>query len=111
MPSGDDPEARLHLEFILNYMEIIDKALVDEIPKILILMLGHKLLDFLIGGYGKSLLRSVQKEIKNVKNIEEVMVRAYEHEERIKDLKNRKLVAERTLNVLNQTQEELNRIK
>ena len=36
MPSGDDPEAHLHLEFILNYMEIIDKALVDEIPKILI---------------------------------------------------------------------------
>ena len=111
MPSGDDPEAHLHLEFILNYMEIIDKALVDEIPKVLILMLGHKLLDFLIGGYGKSLLRSVQKEIKNVKNIEEVMVRAYEHEERIKDLKKRKMDAEKTLNVLNHTQEELNRIK
>ena len=74
-------------------------------------MLGHKLYDFVIGGSAKSLLRSVQKKIKNEKNIEEVMVRGYEHEERIKDLKKRKLVAEKTLNVLNQTQEKLNRIK
>ena len=40
----------MHVDFCLEYMEIVDKALVDEVPKIFILMLVHKLLDFLQGG-------------------------------------------------------------
>ena len=39
----------LHLDLALEYMEIVDKALVDEFPKISIMMLCHKLLDFIDG--------------------------------------------------------------
>ena len=31
-----------HLDLCLEYMEIVDKQIVDEIPKIFIMMLVHK---------------------------------------------------------------------
>ena len=108
LPSGTEDEAMLHLDFCLEYMEIVDKALVDEIPKIFIMMLCHKLLDFLAGGeeYPTSLLREVQKEI-NGSSPEEILVKSFEHEEMINDLKNRKSAAEKTIQILDQTQQRL----
>ena len=93
-------------------MEIIDKALVDEIPKIFIMMLGHKLLDFLAGGesYGSSLLRKVQKEVKSLR-AEDILVKSFAHEEMINDLKRRKEAAESTINVINRTFDQLGRFK
>ena len=49
MPSKEEEEAMLHLDLCVDYMEIIDKALVDEVPKIYIMMLVHKSLYFLGG--------------------------------------------------------------
>ena len=113
LPCGDEKEALLHLDVCLEYMEIVDKALVDEIPKIFIMMLGHKLLDYLRGGesYGTSLLRNVQKKIKTDMTMEDVMAKSFEHGEMMKDLKNRKSVAENTIYVLNQTKEALSGFK
>ena len=98
----------LHLDLALEYMEIVDKALVDEFPKISIMMLCHKLLDFIDGGdqYPVSLLRRVQKDVKTMEP-EKVLVKSFEHEEMIKDLKNRKRCAEETIKVVDDTFKEL----
>ena len=50
LPSTKEGEAMLHMDLCLDYMEIVDKALVDEVPKILIMMLVMKTIDFLNGG-------------------------------------------------------------
>ena len=42
LPSNRDDEAMFHLDLCLEYMEIVDKQIVDEIPKIFIMMLVHK---------------------------------------------------------------------
>ena len=43
-------EAKLHIDLCLQYMEIVDDALVDAVPKIFIMMLVMKTIDFLNGG-------------------------------------------------------------
>ena len=50
LPSMKEHEAMLHMDLCLEYMEIVDKALVDEVPKIFIMMLVMRTLDFLNGG-------------------------------------------------------------
>ena len=50
LPSKPGNEASVHLDLCLDYMEIIDKMLVDIVPKIFIMMLVMKFLDFLNGG-------------------------------------------------------------
>ena len=42
LPSSREDEAMFHLDLCLEYMEIVDKQIVDEIPKIFIMMLVHK---------------------------------------------------------------------
>ena len=49
-----------------------------------------------------SLLRSVQREMRDIK--EEVMVKSEEHERMISSLKNQKQVAEDTIRVIDQTE-------
>ena len=49
-PTELQDEAKFHLDIALEYMQIIDKQLVDETQKIIILMLVHKSLDFFKGG-------------------------------------------------------------
>ena len=112
LPSGTTDEAMLHLDLCLEYMEIVDKALVDEIPKIFIMMLCHKLLDFLKGGeaYHTSFLRRVMQEVKK-SSPEEVLVKSFEHEEMIKDWKNKIRVGERTIEILDKTQQKLTNLK
>ena len=42
-----------HLDLCLEYMEIVDKQIVDEIPKIFIMMLVHKvklIISFILNG-------------------------------------------------------------
>ena len=34
----------LHIDLCLEYMEIVDKQIVDELPKIFIMMLVHKVI-------------------------------------------------------------------
>ena len=50
LPSGMSDEAKLHIDLCLEYMEIVDDALVDAVPKIFIMMLVMKTIDFLNGG-------------------------------------------------------------
>ena len=48
-PSGISKEAKLHIDLCLEYMEIVDDALVDAVPKIFVIMLVMKTIDFLCG--------------------------------------------------------------
>ena len=50
MPSGIKDEAMMDIDLCMNYMEIVDKALVDEVPKIFVMMLVMRTIDFLNGG-------------------------------------------------------------
>ena len=50
LPSGMSDEAKLHIDLCLEYMEIVDDALVDAVPKVFIMMLVMKTIDFLMGG-------------------------------------------------------------
>ena len=50
LPSGISEEAKLHIDLCLEYMEIVDDALVDAVPKIFVMMLVMKTIDFLCGG-------------------------------------------------------------
>ena len=111
LPSKGEEEAMLHLDLCVDYMEIIDKALVDELPKIYIMMLVHKSLDFLGGGdsYRTSLLREVQRKCRNPEMKEDVLVRSHAHEEMIAELKERKRVCEETIRVISETSDQLNR--
>ena len=49
-PTELEDEAKFHLDIALEYMEIIDKQLGDEVLKVFVLMLIHNTLDFLKGG-------------------------------------------------------------
>ena len=111
LPSKGEEEAMLHLDLCVDYMEIIDKALVDELPKIYIMMLVHKSLDFLGGGdsYRTSLLREVQRKCRNPEMKEDVLVKSHAHEEMIVELKERKRVCEETIRVISETSDQLNR--
>ena len=103
-------QAMQNVDLCLEYMEIMDKSLLDQIPKLFLMMLCDRLLDFLAEGKvcGASLLRRVQKEIKNLTPAA-VMVKSFAHEEMIKDLKNRKIVAEKTVAVIDRTMQDLKR--
>ena len=111
LPTQGEEEAMLHLDLCIDYMEIIDKALVDEIPKIFIMMLVHKTLDFLGGGesYKTSLLREVQKQCRSPEVKADILIKSYSHEEMISELKERKRVCEETIKVINETSEQLNK--
>ena len=50
LPSGISEEAKLQIDLCLEYMEIVDDALVDAVPKIFVMMLVMKTTDFLCGG-------------------------------------------------------------
>jgi hypothetical protein len=49
-PNELKDEAKFHLDTALEYMQVIDKQLGDEVLKVLVLMLIHKTLYFLKGG-------------------------------------------------------------
>ena len=50
LPSKIEYEAVMHTGLCLDYMEIVDKALVDEVPKIFVMTLVKWTIDFLTGG-------------------------------------------------------------
>ena len=50
LPSNHYFQAIIHLDQCLDYMEIVDKMLVDAIPKVFIMMLVMNFLDFVKGG-------------------------------------------------------------
>ena len=76
------------------------------------MMLCHKFLDFLKGGeaYPTSFLRKVQEKVKD-SSPDEVLVLSFDHEKIIKDWKNKISVAERTIEILDQTQQKLTNLK
>ena len=113
LPSEADEEAQMHMDLCLEYMEIVDKALVDQIPKIFILMLVHRTLDFLSGGdgYRTSLLRKVQKECQDERKKKEVLEKSFAHEEMIKNLKERQKICIDTIRVIQDTLNQLKLIK
>ena len=51
LPSEIEYEAVMHTGLCLDYMEIVDKALVDEVPKIFVMTLVKWTIDFLTGGH------------------------------------------------------------
>ena len=93
-------------------MKIVDKALVDEIPKIFIMMLLCKCLDFLAGGdnHRTSLLTEVQMKCRTAENKAAVLVKSREHEEMVRNLKNRRKICENIIAVINQAEEEINNL-
>ena len=113
LPSEADGEAQMHMDLCLEYMEIVDKALVDQIPKIFIYMLVHKTLDFMAGGeaYKTSLLRRVQKECQDHQTKKEVLEKSFAHEEMINKLKERQRVCTDTIKVIQDTVNQLKHIK
>ena len=115
LPTGAGEEAQLHLDLCLQYMEIVDKALVDEIPKTYIMMLVFRTLDFLAGGnsYETSLLRKVQKECQGQdgQKKKEVLEKSFAHEEMIRNLKERQRVCTGTISVIQETRHKLKNIK
>ena len=109
-----EDEAQMHLDLCLQYMEIVDKALVDQIPKIFIYMLVHKTLDFMAGGKaykGPSLLRRIQKECQDHQTKKEVLEKSFDHEEMINKLKERQRVCTDTIKVIQDTVDQLKHIK
>ena len=113
LPTGAGDEAQLHLDLCLEYMEIVDKALVDVIPKTYFMMLVSKTLAFLAGGnrYETSLLRKVQKECQDEQKKKEVLEKSYAHEEMIRNLKDRQRVCTDTISVIQKTKHELKLLK
>ena len=115
LPTGAGDEAQLHLDLCLEYMEIVDKALVDVIPKTYFFMLVSKTLAFLAGGksYPTSLLREVQKEcrMKDEQKKKEVLEKSFAHEEMIRNLKERQRVCTDTISVIQKTKHELKLLK
>ena len=115
LPTGAGDEAQLHLDLCLEYMEIVDKALVDEIPKTYIMMLIYRTLDFLNGGnrYETSLLRKVQKECQGQdgQKKKEVLEKSFAHEEMIRNLKERQRVCTKTISVIQDTKHKLKHLK
>ena len=115
LPTEAGEQAQWHLDLLLQYMEIVDKALVDEIPKIYIMMLVYKTLDFLAGGnrYETSLLRKVQKECQDQdgQRKKEVLEKSFAHEEMIRSLKERQRVCTETISVIQRTVNELKLLK
>jgi len=111
LPSKGEEEAMLHLDLCVDYMEIIDKALVYELPKIFIMMLVHKSLDFLGGGdsYKTSLLREVQRKCRDPEMKEDILLKSNSHEQMIADLKERKKICEETIIVISETSNQLNK--
>jgi len=114
LPSGMSDEAKLHIDLCLQYMEIVDDALVDAVPKIFIMMLVMKTIDFLLGvderglPYRSSLLRAVQKKTKEEETKKKMVMRSHAHEKKINELKARKAVCEETIRVIDQTNSKLN---
>jgi dynamin 1-like protein len=113
LPSGVESEAQLHLDLCIEYMEIVDKSIVDQIPKMFILMLVHRSLDFLAGGdgYETSLLRRVQSQCHDEQKKKEVLEKSFAHEQMIKSMKERKNVCEDTIRVIQETMDQLQTMK
>ena len=113
LPTEAGEQAQWHLDLLLQYMEIVDKALVDEIPKIYIMMLVYKTLDFLAGGnrYPTSLLRKVQKECQDGQRKKEVLKKSFAYEEIIRSLKERQRVCTETISVIQRTVDKLKLLK
>jgi len=114
LPSTKEDEAMLHMDLCLDYMEIVDKALVDEVPKIFVMMLVMKTIDFLNGvnergsPHYSSLLREVQALIREPGVVERMVTRSEAHEVMVRDLKERKAACEDTIKVIDATNTQLN---
>ena len=91
-----------------QYMgRIVDKTLVEQIPKILNLTLVQKTGQFL----QKFLLVKVQEACKDEDKKKEVLQQSAAHEEKMRDLETRQRVYTDTITVIKQTEKELRNIK
>lgn len=110
-PSDMSEEAKFDLDLCLQYMEIIDRQLVDEIPKYYITMLIHRTLDFLEGGlsYKTSLLRQVQKMLSTPEKRADYLIKSHMHEEMVAGLRERKTICQETIKVIEETFDNLNK--
>ena len=113
LPSDPETEAQMHLDLCLEYMEIVDKALEDQVAKNLVMMLVHRSLDFFAGGdsYPTSLMRKVQKACKDEEKKKEVLQRSPAYEDLIRNLEERKRVCKETIDVIKQTENQLRNIR
>ena len=111
LPSKNEDKADMHIDFCLEYMEIIDKTLVDEVPKIIKLMLARKLLDILRGEDPErsSFLFMVQGQIRDKKG--DIMVKSEDHERMIAELERKREVAENTIKVIDETKVKLRNLE
>lgn len=114
LPSKPSHEATTHLDLALDYMEIVDKMLVDVIPKVYVMMLVMKFLDFLNGvdengnTFPSSLLREVMREAYDEERKKQLVMRSHSHQQMIEGLKKRLIVCEKTIKVIEDTNFKLN---
>ena len=91
-----------------RYMaRIVDKTMLNQIPKVLNLTLVQNTVDFL----QKFLLMKVQKECKDEEKKKEVLQKSAAHEEKMRDLETRQRVYTDTITVIKETKKDLRNIK
>ena len=113
LPSGTEDEGLMHLDLCLQYMESVDMTLVDQVQKILVLMLVKRTVEFLDGGYKCKtfLLRKVQKMCHDTEKKKEVLQMGATHEQIISNLVERQRACTATIAVIQKTRKQLRNIK
>ena len=111
LPSGTEDEGLMHLDLCLQYMESVDMTLVDQVQKILVLMLVKRTVEFIDGGYKTSLLRKVQKMCHDTEKKKEVLQMGATHEQIISNLEERQRACTATIAVIQKTRKQLRNIK
>ena len=90
-----------------RYMNIVDKTMLNQIPKVLNLTLVQNTVTFL----EDFLLIRVQKACKGDEKKKEVLQKNAAHEEKIRDLEMRQRVYTDTITVIKQTKKDLRNIR
>merc|ERR1739836_75290 len=95
-------------------MEIVDKMLVDAIPKVFIMMLVMNFLDFVKGvdadgrSYHTSLLREVLNNAQDEEKKTQLVTRSHSHQQMIETLRERRGVCEETIKIIDNANSQLN---
>ena len=105
--ASETEDALMDLYLCERYMNIVDKTMLNQIPKVLNLTLVQNTVTFL----EDFLLIRVQKACKGDKKKKEVLQKNAAHEEKIRDLEMRQRVYTDTITVIKQTKKDLRNIR
>ena len=105
--ASETEDALMDLYLCERYMNIVDKTMLNQIPKVLNLTLVQNTVTFL----EDFLLIRVQKACKGDEKKKEVLQKNAAHEEKIRDLEMRQRVYTDTITVIKQTKKDLRNIR